>query len=112
MTKRRALSRLDRVKIFDRHGGVCLVCKIKIHAERGEKWEAMHVKSLWAGGTDTPDNMAPGHVGCHAVQTKTEAPVKARGDRQRANFLGIKKPRTIRAWRRFNGEIVVASRER
>ncbi len=43
MTKRRPLTRLQRVKIFDDHKGICLHCGLKIHAERGEKWEAMHI---------------------------------------------------------------------
>lgn len=111
MTRRR-LSRLERVKIFDAHQGICLHCKLKIHAERGEKWEAMHIVSLWAGGKDEHENMGPGHVKCHREQTTAEAPVKAKSDRVRARHLGIKRDRTITRWRKFSGEIVYASRER
>jgi 5-methylcytosine-specific restriction protein A len=32
--------------------------------------------------------------------------------RKRAKHLGVKKPRTIRSWRRFDGTIVHADRER
>lgn len=103
MTERRSLSRLVRVRIFDRAQGMCLKCGLKIHAERGEKWEAMHIKSLWLGGEDAEANMAPGHVDCHKVQTKAESPLKAKGDRVRAKYLGIGKRRRTIAGRKFNG---------
>lgn len=89
--KRRGLSRLARVRIWDAAGGVCHLCGIKIHAERGETWDADHIKPLWLGGGDTEANMAPAHKSCHREKTSTDAPVKAKSDRQRAKHLGIKK---------------------
>jgi hypothetical protein len=37
---------------------------------------------------------------------------KAKNDRVRKKHLGIKRPRSIRSWRRFDGTIVHAERER
>jgi hypothetical protein len=53
--------------------------------------------------------MAPVHQKCAIAKTIGEAPVKARTDRLRANFLGIKKkskwPKS--KWKRkFDGSVV------
>jgi 5-methylcytosine-specific restriction protein A len=112
MTKRRTLTRLMRTRIFDSTGGQCCLCKTKIDAERGAKWIVEHLKPLWLGGADDETNMGPAHQACAIAKTVSEAPVKAKGDRIRASHLGIRKPRTIRSWRKFNGDIVTASRDR
>jgi 5-methylcytosine-specific restriction protein A len=112
MTKRRTLSRVARTRIFDNARGTCCLCNFKIHAERGDKWIVEHIKPLWLGGDDDERNMGPAHYKCAIEKTSQEAPVKAKSDRVRANHLGIKKPRTMRSWRKFNGEIVTAPRDR
>ncbi len=89
--KRRRLTRLQRVRIFDAAHGRCILCGLKINASRGEAWEVAHRVSLWAGGTDTPDNMGPAHRRpCHRGMTDSETPARAKETRQRASFLGIK----------------------
>jgi 5-methylcytosine-specific restriction enzyme A len=110
--KRRRLSRLQRTKIFDDAGALCCICGARINAERGERWIVEHVVPLWANGADDETNMRPAHEKCAIAKTVAEAPVKAKSDRIRAKHLGIKKPRTMRRWRKFNGQIVVAERER
>jgi 5-methylcytosine-specific restriction enzyme A len=90
MTTRAHLTRAQRVRLFDRHRGLCHICGQKIHV--GQRWEAEHVVPIWAGGSDTPDNMAPAHIDCHSGKSSGEAPVRAKTDRQRANHLGIPKP--------------------
>lgn len=94
MTKRRSLSRLARVRIFDAAGGVCHLCKTKITV--GERWDVEHVRALSLGGADDEANMRPAHVDCHRIKTSEEAPRKAKADRQRAAHLGIKKNATRR----------------
>lgn len=89
--KRRSLSRLMRTRIFIDAGGVCCICNLSICPERGEKWIVEHVKPLWLGGADDETNMRPAHQICAINKTADEAPVKAKNDRQRANFLGIKR---------------------
>lgn len=83
--KRRPLTRLACVRIFDRAQGICLLCGLKIHAERGEKWDAHHIVALWLGGPDDESNMAPAHKSCHRRLSAADNP-------ERANFLGIDKP--------------------
>ena len=51
--------------------------------------------------------------GCHGKKTaQVDIPAIAKSNRIRKRQAGLKKPRTIRAWRKFNGERVFASRER
>lgn len=105
--KHRPLTRLAQVRIFDAAGGICGICGLKIHAERGEKFEIDHAKPLWLGGEDVEANMRPLHKQCHGEKTRGEAPVRAKGTRVRANHLGIRKSRTpIQGWRRFDGTVV------
>lgn len=96
MTRRRTLSRLARVRIFDAHQGTCCICYTKINAARGDKWIVEHIKPLWLGGEDEERNLAPAHDYCARTKTSAEAPVKAKGDRVRANYLGVKKTRRHR----------------
>lgn len=112
MTKRKTLSSLARTRIFQNANGICCLCDTPILASLGEKWIVEHVKPLWLGGDDDETNMKPAHYDCAIEKTRKESPVKAKSDRVRARHLGIKKPRTIRAWRKFSGEIVYAKAER
>ncbi len=107
--KRKRLTALQRIRIYDAASGVCCLCKEPIAPK---KWIIEHLVPLWLGGADDDSNMAVAHYDCAIAKTSSEAPVKARGDRQRAKHLGIKKPRTITTWRKFNGTIVKAARER
>jgi 5-methylcytosine-specific restriction protein A len=104
MTRRRKLSRLQRIGVFDRAGGVCCLCGIVIQAERGQRFIIEHIKPLWLGGADDETNMGPAHERCAIDKTAGEAPVKAKGDRIRAKHLGVKKRRRTIPGRRFNGE--------
>ncbi len=86
--KRKPLSRLARVRIFDSTGGACCICSLLISDKR---WIVEHRKPLWLGGADAETNMAPAHERCAIEKTTSEAPVKAKTDRQRAAHLGIRR---------------------
>ena len=75
--------------------------------------EIDHVKADGLDGPATIENAKALCKTCHGRKTHThDRPIMAKADRQRKkHFLG-RKPRTIRAWRRFNGEKVFAGRER
>lgn len=90
MTKRRKLTRLQRVRIFDANCGVCCICILDIDKVK-DKWIVEHLKPLWLGGADDESNMAPAHERCAIEKTTKEAPIKAKGDRIRARHLGVKK---------------------
>ena len=72
-----------------------------------------HIIPAAIGGDNSLQNCAVLCIPCHAEKTaKRDIPIIAKSKRIADRHNGIKKPRTIRSWRRFNGEIVNASRER
>lgn len=104
------LSRTKRAKIFRDAGGICHICELRIQS--GQKWDVEHVRALCLGGKDDQSNWKPAHVACHKTKTKHDIGQKSKADRQGWFHMGIRKPRTITAWRRFDGSIVRAPRER
>jgi 5-methylcytosine-specific restriction enzyme A len=65
------------------------------------------------GGQATLENCRVLCRACHALKTtKADVPRIAKAKRNFRTAHGIKKDRTIRAWRNFRGEIVRASRAR
>lgn len=72
-----------------------------------------HVIPDGLGGEPTLDNCQVLCKSCHNIKTrKTDVPRIAKAKRIHDRDIGIRKPRTIRAWRRFDGTPVYASRER
>lgn len=87
--KRQRLSRLHRTRIYDAAQGKCCICGCRIQA--GQRWIVEHPKPLWMGGPDDDTNRRPAHERCAISKTISEAPIKAKSDRVRANYLGIRK---------------------
>lgn len=109
--KRARLSTRDRLRIFTAADGVCHLCNGKILP--GEAWEVSHPVPLEMGGADEIQNMFPAHKKCHRRQTsEVDIPMIAKAKRRQMRHLGVKKARAITRWRRFDGSIVVAPRER
>ena len=99
-----------RLRVFEKYSGVCYLSGVKIRP--GDKWEIEHVQALCNGGEHRESNMAPALVAAHKGKTAADRREKAKNDRVRKRHLGIKKPRSILGWRKFNGEVVRASRVR
>ena len=99
-----------RLRIFTRADGICHISKRKITP--ADDWDLEHVLALCNGGEHREGNMAPALKEPHKVKTAADVTQKAKNDRVRKRHLGIKKPRTIRAWRKFDGTIVHATRFR
>lgn len=109
---RREFSKIVRRDAFARAEGKCEVpwCCAKLTIG---KFHYDHVIPDALGGEPILENCAVICVACHKDKTRRHdvrliAKTKRIQDRQK----GIKKPRTIRSWRKFNGEIVHASRDR
>lgn len=98
--KRQRLSRLQRTVIFDDAKGICCICHTPIN---GKRWIVEHVKPLWLGGADDNTNRKPAHESCAIQKTVSEAPIKAKTDRQRANNLGIRRAKRTIPGRKFDG---------
>lgn len=99
-----------RLRVFERMGGRCHLSGRKIMP--GDAWDLDHIVALVNGGSHRESNLAPALRSEHRKKTASDVKQKAKNDRVRKRHLGIKRPRTIRAWRKFNGEIVYAERER
>ena len=64
------------------------------------------------GGGPTLDNCQVLCSACNKPKTAKDAGDIAKAKRLELRRLGIKKPRTMRVWRKFNSELVFAPRER
>ena len=110
-TPRSRLSPRTRLSVWEAHAGRCCICGTKIDGVR-ESWIVEHVRALELGGADDVSNMAPAHEACALAKTRGDHAMAAKAKRMKARHLGIRKPRTITRWRRFNGEVVERERER
>lgn len=99
-----------RARVFGDHGGICYLSNRRIRS--GEAWECDHIIALCNGGEHRESNLAPALCEPHKIKTKADVREKSKVARIRKRHLGIKKPRTITRWRKFNRELVFASRER
>lgn len=108
--RRKPLTRRQRMEMHDRHGSKCVICLEVIPP--GEPFIDEHVIPLALGGLNDQSNRGPAHIPCAKIKTKRDQNMIAKAKRMRLKHLGFKKPRTITRWRKMNGEIVHASRER
>jgi 5-methylcytosine-specific restriction protein A len=99
-----------RLRVFDTHWGKCHISGRRIMP--GEAWDCDHIVALINGGENRESNLAPALREFHKAKTADDVAEKSRVARKRMSTLGIKKPRTITAWRRFDGSIKRAGRER
>jgi 5-methylcytosine-specific restriction protein A len=99
-----------RLRIFDTHWGICHISKRRI--QPGEAWDVDHVIAICNGGKNVESNLAPALKEFHKAKTAADVAEKSRVARKRMASIGIKKPRTITAWRRFDGSIKRAGRDR
>jgi 5-methylcytosine-specific restriction enzyme A len=100
-----------RLRVFYRDSGTCQCgCERLIHA--GERWHTDHTIALINGGENRESNLRTLLVKHHAAKTAEDVAEKSRVYRKRTKHLGIKKPRSITRWRRFDGSIREAGRER
>ena len=75
MTKRRALTTLDKLKIMVKQA-ICPDCGEKLGAL--DNCEFDHLHQLAMGGADTLDNLRAKHVDCHARKTAKDAASRAK----------------------------------
>lgn len=108
-TPRRKLSPRERLAIWEKCRGIC-VCGRKVQC--GESWQADHPRALGLAGRD--DHAALVVLGecCFPAKNADDASRIAKAKRMKQRHVGIRRPRTVTAWRRFDGSIVRATRER
>jgi 5-methylcytosine-specific restriction protein A len=99
-----------RLRVFNRMGGVCHLSGRKI--QPSDAWDVDHIVALVNGGSHRESNLAPALRSEHRKKTAEDVAQKAKNDRVRKKHIGIKKPRTMTRWRKFDGTIVQAGRDR
>ena len=87
-TPRKPLTPRQRLKLFEKHQGICALCGLRIIA--GEKWRDEHMRALGLGGSNDPENRAPVHIRCAEAKDKKDLPAIAKAKRAKAASLGIK----------------------
>lgn len=95
-----------RLRVWERCEGCCTSCSRKIHV--GQKWELDHGMPLILGGAHAENNLRVICDWCHKAKTRTEQARKAKADHVAKRHAGIRKRRSFRAWRKFDGTIVHA----
>lgn len=76
-----------RLRVFERHGGICHLSGRKIRA--GEEWDCDHIKALINGGEHRESNLAPAMRDKHREKTAEDVEEKSHVYRMRAKHLGI-----------------------
>ena len=108
---RREFSKQVKRDAVKRAGGKCE--NENCGALFGVKFHFDHDVADGLGGEPTLDNCKVLCHACHDEKTrKHDVPLIAKTKRIQDRHNGIKKPRTIRSWRKFDGTIVHADRER
>ena len=100
------------IRAWDRANGCCEQCQTGIKLIPGDIFYD-HIIPDAMGGESTLSNCQVLCRSHHDVKTrKHDVPAIAKAKRRERRNIGIKKPRTIRSWRKFNGTPVYADRER
>jgi 5-methylcytosine-specific restriction endonuclease McrA len=91
-----------RMRIFDRHHGICHISKRKIRP--GEPWDCDHIVAIINGGENRERNMAPVLRGKpHNEKTAADVAEKSRVYRKRAKAFGCRPRRRTIPGRKFDG---------
>jgi 5-methylcytosine-specific restriction protein A len=77
-----------RLRIFERHGGICHLSQRKIAA--GEPWDCDHIIALINGGEHRESNLAPALRDKHKAKTADDVAEKAKVARKAKANLGLK----------------------
>ena len=88
-TPRKPLTPTQRLKLFEAHKGICVLCGLKINP--GEKFIDEHIRPLALGGSNDLENRRPVHVACAGIKTPQDLAQIAKAKRQKKAALGIKK---------------------
>lgn len=107
--KRREFSNYVKAQAALRANGRCEKCTARLTGV----YHYDHIIPDAMGGEPSLENCALLCKACHDDKThKADVPRIAKTKRQGRKHAGIKKPRSMTRWRKFNGEIVHAERER
>lgn len=95
-------------QVVDEHGSTTR-CGAKLTVG---KFHYDHIVADGLRKDSSLENCAVLCIQCHKDKTARDVPAIAKAKRLERTHRGIKKPRSITSWRRFDGTIVRKSRER
>lgn len=98
-----------KVAAFERADKHCEKCTAPLFPG---KFTYDHINPDYLGGEPTLENCQVICSACDKDKTRGDQKKIGKTRRIRKRNAGVKRPRTITRWRRFNGEQVIASRER
>ena len=90
-TARGSLSGRRKLAIWEREGGKCMLCGVKLMTGQ---FIYEHVRALELGGTDTDDNIRLTCKPCAKEKTKKDHKMTAKAKRVKQNHLGLKQSRS------------------
>jgi len=90
-TPRKPLTPRQRLDMWERHKGICCICKQKIDGTR-DRWIDEHIIPLALGGSNDLANRGPAHEACARDKTKDDLRSIAKAKRAKQRHLGIRKP--------------------
>jgi 5-methylcytosine-specific restriction enzyme A len=100
-----------RLRVFERYNGKCAECGVRIAGSIRPAID--HIRAIANGGANAESNLQLlCAVPCHAKKTKRDVATKSLSYRKRLKAVGFKRSRTITKWRRFDGSIRDAGKER
>ena len=76
-----------RLRIFERHNGICQLSQRKIMP--GDEWQVDHIVALWRGGKHCESNLQPVLKMPHREKSNEEQSIQAKCDRIRKKHLNI-----------------------
>lgn len=88
MTTRRFISTRERVRLFQRAGGCCQLCGMKIAAGAG--FDVDHITPLELGGADDTPNFQVVCRPCHRAKSVRDIKDIRRAQRREARQIGAK----------------------
>lgn len=97
-------------RVAGKAAGRCVKCTREIGPAL--PGECDHIIPLILGGEHRESNFQWLCKPCHAEKSRLDVKLKAKVARIRKRDCGVRKPRAITRWRRFNGSIVEAGRDR
>ena len=111
MGKRNEFSAKTKDLAAERAAGNCEDCGRELRHSGDFHYD--HIIPCALGGTSDLGNCQVLCVACHGLKTGGgDVPRIAKARRNRRTNQGIRKPRTITAWRKFDGTIVKKGRDR
>ena len=95
-----------KLAAFERSGGTCESCRIKIRPGIGPQYDHRIADAI--GGHATLENCQVLCIACHAAKTRTDdVPKISKSKRIRGAVANVKtKRRGFLGWLRFNGDVV------